>query len=412
MARTPLTLAALATSAVSGLIVSGTRDHTGDGTGAFASAVLVTDDGELIIRVPRTPGAEVQQSAELLGLAALAEGARGVLPFAVPRTLGITRAGDTRAVVTTFLAGERIDATTIEADALLLQPIAETIAAIHELPVSLVQQGGLPVRSAEEAHAQASRLVERAAETHLLPETVHQRWVETLASAALWDFAPTVVHGALNADQLLIADQNVVGVLGWEALAVGDPAVDLAWLLASGDDTLAAVLARYLALRGAAGARELRARARFYHQLEVARWLLHGVDTHDASVVDDAVGMFDRLVDQLGRLGDPVPERRHMSGSEVAQLLDEVPELPVDARSETAEYEALDEDRMFHVDTDFIEPLPEPSQGQPGETGAETAGEPGPAGASPAGAGASASSGATEAHADEQATQPIDPLER
>lgn len=402
MARTPLTLAALATSAVPGLNVLGTRAHTGDGDGEFTSAVLVTDEEDLIIRVPRTSGAEVRQSAELLGLAALAEGAREALPFTVPIPRGITRAGDTRAVVTTFIPGDRVAAEDIESDALLLQPIAEAVAAIHSLPTQLVHQGGLPARSAEDVRTQAMRLVERAAHTHLLPDTVRRRWEHTLASRELWDFAPAVVHGSLTAEQLIVTDDRIVGILGWDALAAGDPAIDLAWLLASGADALDAVLARYAIQRGVTGVRELRARAQFYHQLEVARWLLHGVDTHDSAVIDDAVGMFDRLVDRLTSLGAPVPERSPLSGPEVAQLLDEVPAVGTDPRSETAEYEALDEDRMFHVDTDFIEPLPagdvDGSAAEPERDAAAVsprAAEPGAASAAP----------------DEQPTQPIDPLE-
>ncbi len=389
MASTPLTLAALATSAVSGLNVLGTRAHTHDGTGDFSSAVLVTDGGELIVRVPRTPTAEVQQSAELLGLAALAAGARDALPFAVPETLGLTRAGDSRAVVTTFLPGGRVNAEDIAADALLLQPVAEAIAAIHSLPTPLVQQGGLPVRTAEEVRVQAARLVDRATATHLLPETVHQRWLEVLGSAALWDFETTVVHGSMQADQLLVEDDRVVGVLGWDALAVGDPAGDLSWLLASGTETLDTVLARYSTLRGVGGLRELRARAHFFHQLEVAKWLLHGVDTHDSSVIDDAVSMLDTLVDRLGHLGSPVPTRSTLSGVEVERLLDEVPDVVSDPRSETAEYEALDEDRMFGVDGDFIET---------GDTDTDVASE--------------ATADTETAAAAEQPTEPIDPLER
>ncbi|MFC7765615.1 hypothetical protein [Leucobacter soli] len=106
MSSTPLTLAALATSAVPGLQVVGAREHTLDGEGAFSSAVLLTEDAELIVRVPRISSAEVRQSAEMLGQAALADGARSALPFQAPETLGITRAGETRAVVSTFLPGD------------------------------------------------------------------------------------------------------------------------------------------------------------------------------------------------------------------------------------------------------------------------------------------------------------------
>lgn len=352
MSSTPLTLAALATSAVPGLQIVGVRAHSLAGGGAFNSAVIITDDAELIVRVPRDSAAEVQQSAEMLGLAALADGARNVLPFRVSETLGMTRAGDTRAVVSTFLPGGRIDAGDLADDALLLQPIAESLAAIHQLPTSLVQQAGLPTRTAEGVRQAAARLIARAAETRLLPDTVHARWLEVLASPRLWDFAPTVIHGSLDADQLLVEDDRVVGVLGWGELSVGDAALDLSWLLAAGGEVLESVLARYMQLRGAGSGAELRARAQFHHELEVARWLLHGVESHDDAIVDDAVAMLDRLVDRLTGMGDPVPMRAVASAEEVERLLDDAPELPHDPRSETAEYESLDEDRAFLSDDD------------------------------------------------------------
>ena len=366
MASTPLTLAALATSAVPGLQVFGARGHTLGEEGAFTSAVIASEDAELIVRVPRSSAAEVRQSAEMLGLAALADGARDELPFAVPETLGMTRAGETRAVVSTFLPGGRIRVTDLSEDALLLQPIAEAIAAIHRLPTSLVQQAGLPTRTAEEARQIAARVVERAAETRMLPDTVHGRWLGVLGSSRFWDFAPTVIHGSLDAEQLLIEDDRVVGVLGWNELSVGDAALDLTWLLGAGPEILELVAARYAEQSGTGGRIEMQARARFYHELEVAKWLLHGIDSHDEAVIDDAVSMLDRLVDRLSGLGDPVPSRVVASAGEVERLLEEVPEVVEDPRSETAEFESLDEDRVFTADGDFAE---SPSDGASADEG-------------------------------------------
>jgi aminoglycoside phosphotransferase (APT) family kinase protein len=409
MASTPLTLAALATSAVPGLHVLGARSHSDGGSDDYTSAVLVTEHGELIVRVPRNSAAEVRQSGELLGLAALADGARSALPFEVPETRGITRAGDTRAVVTTFLPGGRVSAESIESDALLLQPVAEAVAAIHALPVSLVQQAGLPMRSAEEAREQAARLVARAGETRLLPETLHAHWDEALGTARLWDFAPTVVHGSLDADRLLVENDAITGVLGWSELSVGDPAADLSWLLAAGFEVLDAVLSRYAVQRGMGGLRELRARAVLSHELEVARWLLHGVESHDEAVVEDAVGMLDRLVDRLGRAGTagPLSSSSASSGpalteAEVRQLLEETPDVPVDPRTETAEFEALDEDRQFLVDPDFRDAPEAPGGGD----SAEQAAGPDDTGDS------AAEQAARRAQAGEHPTEPIDPLER
>lgn len=359
MASIPLTLAALSTSAVPGLVVFGVREHESDD--GFLSAVIVTEDDDLLVRVPRTQQAEVQQSAELLGLAALTEGPRSRLPFTAPTALGMTRAGDTRAVVTTFLDGARFAATDLTDDAILLQPLAEAIAAIHDLPLTVAQHGGLPVRSAQDLRVLATRLVDRADATRLLPETVRRRWTHVLETPDLWDFAPTMVHGSLDAESIRVEDGSITAVLGWSECGIGDPASDLAWLLAAGTEVLDGVIARYARARNSESLSHLRARAALYHELEVARWLLHGTETHDQAVIDDAVAMLDRMVGTGGALGSAFTEAvaaAPLSSEEVIALLERTPQID-DALSDTAAFEALDEDRMFGVDTDFIEPLHE-----------------------------------------------------
>lgn len=369
MATTPFTLAALATSAVAGLVVTGARAHTSGSGGAFTSAVLDTADHAVIVRIPATEAAEVQQSAELLSAAALADGARAHLPFAVPATLGITRAGESRAVVSTFLPGIHAQLTDIEADSELLQHVTEAIVSIHELPSGVVRAGGLPVRSASEVRSGMERLVERAAETGMLPATVRGRWNDVLDAEEVWSFEPLVVHGALAPEMLLVEGSDVTGVLGWHELSLGDPASDLHWLLLADPEVFESAMARYTALRGVSGQQELSIRAKFYHELEVAKWLLHGIESHDQSVVDDAVTMLDRLVDRLGLLGAPLPKQRVLSEHEVEQMLDETPVDAYDARSETAEFESLDEDRAFLFDGDFAsdpaESDEQPSDGRP-----------------------------------------------
>lgn len=363
MASIPFTLAALATSAVPGLVVRGARGHEEDDT--FASAIVSDGTDEFIVRVPRTQSAEVQQSAELLGLAALTEGSREALPFLIPESLGMTRAGDTRAVVTTFIDGGRFDSEDLAEDSLLIQPLAQAIAAIHQLPLSVAQQGGLPIRTAQDLRLHATRVIDRAEATRLVPQTILARWKHVVESSELWDFEPSMVHGSLDADQLRVSDDEIIGVVGWSEIAIGDPASDIAWLLNAGPEVLDAVLARYAALRDRGSLVQLRTRAALYHELEIARWLLHGTESHDETVTNDAVRMLDRLVDQVGHLGAglsgglgatdvPTP----LTESEVESLLDETPEVR-DLLSDTAAYEALDEDRMFGVDTDFIEPLRE-----------------------------------------------------
>ena len=358
MASIPFTLAALATSAVPGLSVFGARAYEEDDS--YVSAIIIGDDGELLVRVPRSQPAEVRQSAELLGLAALTEGPRSTLPFEAPLSLGMTRAGDTRAVVTTLLTGELFDSADLTDDALLLEPIAEALAAIHKLPHSVAIQGGLPVRTAQDLRLLATRLIDRAESTRLVPETVLRRWTRVVETQETWDFAPTMVHGSLDAEQFRVEEGRITGIIGWSELSVGDPASDLAWLLTAGTDVLESVLARYSRVRNPGSLSALRTRAALYFELEVARWLLHGAESHDQAVIDDAVGMLDRLVGRAGFLGATLEaehSRAPLDESEVSALLEETPDV-TDHLSDTAAYEALDEDRMFGVDTDFIEPLP------------------------------------------------------
>lgn len=399
MATLTLTLAALATSAVPGLVAVAVRPHHASGD-EYATAILTTPDDEIIVSVPRTQQAETAQSASALGMAALTDGARAELPFAVPRSLGMTRAGDTRAVATTYLPGARFDVADLHADAILIDSIAESIAAIHALPRSVAQQGGLVERTARDQRLLVTRVVDRAQATRYLPETVHSRWTEVLEAAEIWDFEPLMVHGSLSAEALLIDDDRIVGVLDWSGLSVGDPASDVAWLWEAGDDVFDAVIGRYAKRAGIGESAALRSRAAFYHELEIAKWLLHGVDTHDAQVIEDAVGMLDRLVDRLSLLAVPVPSRDPIGEAAAMELLDQTPSVS-DRLSETAAFEALDEDRMFGFDTDFIEPLPEDAaEAQPGDAAAEGVAD-AEADAAPANAGS---------HDDGQLTEPIDDM--
>lgn len=354
MASLPLTLAALATSAVPGLEAIAVRAHHPDG-GDYTAAILTTENDEVIISVPRTQQAETAQSASVLAISALTDGARSSLPFAVPRVLGVTRAGETRAVVSTYLPGFHFSVSDLTEDALLVESIAETVSAIHALPAGIVQLGGLPDRSAQDQRLRVTRLVDRAASTRKVPELILNRWTAVLEAVEIWDFAPRTVHGSLSGESLLIEDDRVIGLLDWSELSIGDPAVDLAWLFEAGPGAFEAVTSRYLSRGHSGNAQALRSRALLYHELEIAKWLLHGVETHDESIVTDAVNMLDRLVDQLNLLESPLNIQETLDEAEAIDLLGHTPVIP--HRSGASASEEFDEDRMYGADTDFVEPL-------------------------------------------------------
>lgn len=300
MARTHLTLAALATAAVADLDVREAGPHGSLGAGDFDSARLSGARGERwIIRVPRTQRAEAQQSADLVAIRALSAGVRGRLTFAVPTYRGQAPIAETRAIVYDYVEGTPLRASDVLAGTGLPSAVGAAIAAIHSLPTSFVTDSGLTSHTPFEAMRSSASLVDRAAATGLLPAALLERWETAIQDSLLWQFQPTVINGSLEADSLLVSGDGISGVLGWHDLQIADPARDLAWVLgAPTADSIDAVFEAYNVARGTSD-RQLRHRATLYHELDLAKWLLHGTHTKNTEVVDDAVGMMSRLVDAV-----------------------------------------------------------------------------------------------------------------
>jgi macrolide phosphotransferase len=304
MARSHLTLAALATSAVADIDIVAAMDFGADGDNDFDSALLTGRDGRhWIIRVPRNERAEAEQSADLVALRALSAGIRARLPFAVSAYVGQAPVAGTRAVVYEFVYGTKAQLGDIDsidvgsASSGLAASIGAAIAAIHNLPTSFVTDAGLPVLSPLESLRASVGIMDRASATGLIPAQLLGRWERATEESALWQYQPTVINNTLRADSFLVADGVVTGVLGWQELQVGDPARDLAWLLGAGHARAAeSALGAYNSARGTLD-RQLEARATLYAELEIAAWLLHGTQLKSTEIVDDAVEMLSALVD-------------------------------------------------------------------------------------------------------------------
>jgi aminoglycoside phosphotransferase (APT) family kinase protein len=108
------------------------------------------------------------------------------------------------------------------------------------------------------------------------------------------------VHGDLAGDNVLVEGETVTGVMEWSETRVADPADDLAWLaIGATEPALDGVLAAYVAARRESPDGSLRRRARLSGEFALARWLMHGVNTADQSIVDDAVQMLADLDDSV-----------------------------------------------------------------------------------------------------------------
>ncbi|WP_395242680.1 phosphotransferase [Agromyces sp. MMS24-K17] len=319
----------MATAAVPGLEVRAAGSHSRRSNGGYDAVRLQAVDGrELLIRAPRSQAAESEQSADLVALRSLTAGVRSRLPFAVPEVVGQAPIDGTRAVVTGFVPGVHASADELTGRSRLAESVGLAIAAIHQLPAGFIADAGLPRRTAGGCREAVVEVIDRAADTGRLPAAILRRWEEATDDDALWRFQPTVVNGTLSADSILVDAERVTGVIGWSGLSVGDPANDLHWLLTSRGEHAERALEAYTVAREGGADAHLAQRALLYGEVELARWLLHGVEQRDSSIVDDAVNLLDGLASSVhDRSSEPLsPDTGPiMTVSDVEEMLDRTP---------------------------------------------------------------------------------------
>jgi len=287
--RSPLALAALACAAVRGLEPVGARRMPS--AADDVDAALVDDDlkRQWVVRAPRTAaaGARLEQETTLL------DSLTSWLPFALPQVAGTAALpGGGRAVVHRQLPGRPLQPGELMPGPGLAASLGRAIAAIHDLPVRLIEEVGLPTYGAAEYRFRRLAEVDRAAATGKVPARLLTRWERAVEEVGAWRFVPCCVHGDMAAESVLVDDEEVVAVREWSEARVADPADDLAWLAMGADEpAVESVVEAYALARREQPDRDLQRRARLCGELSMARWLLHGVNTDDGAIVDDALQM-------------------------------------------------------------------------------------------------------------------------
>ncbi|MBO3662331.1 phosphotransferase [Microbacterium stercoris] len=352
MARSPLTLAAAVSAAVPDVEVTGARPLSAGGGGRFDAAVATLRDGrELVVRVAGEESVDQEIAAEVIALRALTPGVRAMLPFAAPEYVGATALPRGRAVVTTFVSGYLIDAEQLPPGEGAATSVGRALAALHALPPSVVRSAGLRERTAEQTRADVRRVVEAASHSGRLPVRLTVRWREALEDDRLWAFEPSVCLGGTQAASFLYVDgqrgaPEVSGVLDWHGLSIDDPAVDLRWV-ASAPDAAKDIFRAYGDAAHRAPDAAVRVRARLHAELEFARWLVHGLETHNAAVVDDASGLLESLAEGVrddDLLGDLDDGRTDID--EAMTALAGVPQAPAQSVDTSMHTDAFDADDL------------------------------------------------------------------
>jgi macrolide phosphotransferase len=325
--RKPIELAAIATAAVPGLTptaVSSAPDDPAD----FDSALLLDSEGKRWrVRSPRHAEASARLETEFLVLRAFAPAVRAELPFLMPTVAGSVRLGTLTTFVYSHLSG-----TTRSVEELTTGPgsvareIGTALAAIHDLPRSLVSNADLPSYTPNEFRQRRLNELDQAATTGKIPAALLRRWEHAMEDVSLWRFNPCVVHGDLHEDNLLVESGRVTAVTGWTDLRIGDPADDFAWLVASNEqDFIDAVLKTYTAGRRDAPDQHLLRRAALSAEFALAQYLVKGLAAGDEAMVSEAEGMLESLASDIAEFGgqpisvEPLPDPGNTDNSEVAE---------------------------------------------------------------------------------------------
>ena len=303
--RKPIELAAVATAAVPGLTptaVSSAPDDPAD----FDSALLLDSEGKRWrVRSPRHAEASARLETEFLVLRAFAPGIRAELPFLMPTVAGSVRLGPLSTFVYSHLAGSTrsVEELTAGPD-VLAREIGVALAAIHDLPRSLVSNADLPSYTPNEFRQRRLNELDQAATTGKIPPALLLRWEHALEDVSLWRFNPSVVHGDLHEDNLLVEGQRVTAVTGWTDLRIGDPADDFAWLVASNEqDFVDAVLGAYTASRRDTPDTHLLRRAALSAEFALAQYLVKGIASDDSGMIAEAEDMLATLARDIEEHG-------------------------------------------------------------------------------------------------------------
>jgi aminoglycoside phosphotransferase (APT) family kinase protein len=250
------------------------------------------------LKAPANPIGERELATELSVLKVLRNFSSD-LPFEIPELVGQTTDADgVRISVLTLLGGSEPDLTKFGPGA-FSKSFAQAMAALHSLQNAKVIEAGLPDYVATQIlHTKVIEL-DRIAGTGRVPSLILQRWEQALEDVGLFRFHPTITHGAINQENVLVEAQSLIGLTGWNSLSVSDPAEDFRWLVGGAlQSTAEDTILHYRALRPQAD-ENIAQRAVLYSELELGSWLAHCVEEGDPARIAQAEDLIEDLRTQL-----------------------------------------------------------------------------------------------------------------
>lgn len=299
--KTPLELAALATAAVPGLSVAGLREPQFADEVLSVTGIIDSAGNKWTVTCPHSSvgGLDLDAQSGVLSRLAKAKDAKKI-PFDVPRIHGttLTPEGD-RVIVHQDLGGHPMSDDDFDNPDLLPASLGKALAALHNLPPVIYTGINLPAYSVAECRERHLAMLDEVASQVLIPANLWNRWEAALEDLSLWRFPAAPIHGDIQGNSVIVEAGIVRAMTGFTSAHVGDPAQDIAWVLASASDAfLERFRAAYSQERTVADL-QLFTRAQLLSELAIVRWLVHGLHAEDRSIISDARHMLSELSTDL-----------------------------------------------------------------------------------------------------------------
>ena len=245
--------------------------------------VATVAEGTWLDRVPRFPDAEEQLRNEIRLMPRLAP----LLPLEVP--VPVVLEESPLRVRHRLVQGELATRASLTHDDGLR--LGEFLRALHDMPVNVYVESGIPERTAARAELLATleRMLHRV--LPLLP-TEHQDPGQALLRRVALHTPTSLVHGDLAAHHVTSGPDGIVGVIDWKDARVADPAVDLAWPLYGAPEPFAEAVATAYGVTD-----EELARALDWHRLEPWYEAMWGQGPGGAEVIASGLSGIVELLD-------------------------------------------------------------------------------------------------------------------
>ncbi|MFF5206093.1 phosphotransferase [Streptosporangium sp. NPDC000396] len=167
--------------------------------------------------------------------------------------------------------------------------IASALDVIHAFPADKAESLGAPVWDLREEFAEDLSAIREEVLPRLTVgegKALAAAWEGYLDDDANFAYEPTMTHGDVSLDHLLVTGDEITGLIDFGDAEVGDPDYDLSYLWAeAGPD----FVRRVQSFRGLPFTERLAAKLEFWMLADPARDIVYGLETDDPELIDDAL---------------------------------------------------------------------------------------------------------------------------